>query len=556
MQFLKEQWRDYRSIIFVTYLYPTSYFGLLELPPGFALFVPTLHDELPAYLSAYKHSARRAGTLIWLTAAEQRVGQRLWGDLPGRIVSMEIDTALRDRAWVPAPYLLYCGRVDPNKGCRELFEYFITFKRARPSKLRLIIAGKDDMAVPAHDDIEFRGFISEEEKFRLMAGATLFVTPSPNESFSIVTLEAMAQRTPVLANGASEVLVDHIRNSGAGRVYNDYTSFATMLSEMLADQNKLREIGNKGREYVTAGYDRMRIQQALIESIEETPGPDKYVSKGAMTSSLEQETSGVTVSVDIGDRAQEVPLTLHHLRNGFGDLYVRPLTFDVQIAESVIVDNEYALPEAFDSEDVVIDIGAHIGSFSTAALMRGAGKVYCYEAHPMNHAIASKNLTRFAKKTVCCNMAVWRSDEAGQTLFNDVLDGLQQPNTGGISVLWNNEGVPVQTITLDDLLFDASNGFKKTVRLLKLDCEGSEYPILYTATKLRIVEEICGEYHQIEPEVVPDRARIGTMGDKYNPHGLKTFLEAQGFSVELESHSQTVGIFHARRKLDTRRKGS
>jgi glycosyltransferase involved in cell wall biosynthesis len=278
MQFLKEQWRDYRSIIFVTYLYPTSYFGLLELPPGFALFVPTLHDELPAYLSAYKHSARRAGGLIWLTAAEQRVGQRLWGDLPGRIVSMEIDTALRDRAWVPAPYLLYCGRVDPNKGCRELFEYFITFKRAHPSKLRLIIAGKDDMAIPAHEDIEFRGFISEEEKFRLMAGATLFVTPSPNESFSIVTLEAMAQRTPVLANGASEVLVDHIRDSGAGRVYVDYPSFGRALSELLFNERTLMEMGTVGREYVLSRYQPEGIRHSLVAAVESCNLPKSAIA--------------------------------------------------------------------------------------------------------------------------------------------------------------------------------------------------------------------------------------------------------------------------------------
>ncbi|HEV8429636.1 MAG TPA: glycosyltransferase [Pyrinomonadaceae bacterium] len=268
LRFINENWRDYTAVIFITYLYPTTYFGLQQLPAGRALFAPTLHDELPAYLPTYKHAAHRARELIWLTEAEQRVGQKLWGDLPGRVVSMAIETEIREPQWMPAPYLLYCGRVDPNKGCRELFDYFLTFKKTHPCKLRLVITGKDDMGVPHREDIEFRGFVSAEEKFRLMAGAMLFVTPSPNESFSIVTLEAMAQNTPVLANNASTVLADHIQTSGAGKVYGDYQSFAHALHELASDEAMLAKMGTRGRDYVLARYQTETIRQSLIAAVE------------------------------------------------------------------------------------------------------------------------------------------------------------------------------------------------------------------------------------------------------------------------------------------------
>src|SRR5215213_10203159 len=270
-QFIRENWRTYRAVIFITYLYPTTYFGLQQLPPGNALFAPTLHDELPAYLPAYKYAARRARELIWLTAAEQRVGQKLWGDLPGRIVSMAIDTNVREPQWAPVPYLLYSGRVDPNKGCVQLFDYFITFKKTHPSQLRLIITGKDDIPIPQHEDIDFRGFVSAEEKFRLMSGAMLFVSPSPNESFSIVTLEAMAQNTAVLANNASTVLADHIKDSGAGRVYSDYQTFAHALSELSANEDLLTNMGQRGRDYVLSRYQTEIVRQSLIASIESVP---------------------------------------------------------------------------------------------------------------------------------------------------------------------------------------------------------------------------------------------------------------------------------------------
>ncbi|HSE19975.1 MAG TPA: glycosyltransferase [Pyrinomonadaceae bacterium] len=268
LRYIREHWRAYRAIIFITYLYPTTYFGLQQLPAGSALFAPTLHDELPAYLPAYKYSARCARRLVWLTAAEQRVGRKLWGDLPGRVVAMAIEANMREPQWAPVPYLLYSGRVDPNKGCVQLFDYFLTFKKTHPSPLRLIITGKEDIPVPKHKDIEFRGFVSDEEKLRLMSGAMLFMSPSPNESFSIVTLEAMAQGTAVLANNASTVLADHIKDSGAGRVYSDYQSFTAALAELSTSEDLAANLGQRGRDYVLSRYQPDIVRKSLIAAIE------------------------------------------------------------------------------------------------------------------------------------------------------------------------------------------------------------------------------------------------------------------------------------------------
>jgi len=208
---------------------------------------------------------------VWLTAAEQRVGEKLWGDLPGRVVSMAIDTELREPQWMPTPYILYSGRVDPNKGCEQLFDYFIRFKRMKPSNLRLVITGKDDVPIPAHPDIDFRGFVTAEEKFRLMAGAQLFVNPSPNESFSIVTLEAMAQRAPTLVSSASSVLADHIHESGGGRVFSDFRSFANALDELCANDDTRPKLGQLGRDYVLSRYQPEIVRKSLITAIEDNP---------------------------------------------------------------------------------------------------------------------------------------------------------------------------------------------------------------------------------------------------------------------------------------------
>lgn len=269
VSFLRVRWSDYECIIFVTYLYPTTYFAIGQVPSSRALLVPTLHDEPPAYLTAYRYMASRVRSLIWLTNAEKTLGQNLWGDLPGRVVSMGVETLPYAPYIAEYPYLLYCGRIDPSKGCNELIDFFILFKQNYPSKLRLILTGKNEITIPSHPDIEFRGFVSKKEKFQLMAGASIFVMPSPFESFSIVTLEAMAQRIPVLVNGSCQVLVEHIVRSGEGKIYKDYESFSNAIQELIANQNKLVEMGNMAKKYVISNYSFDSVQKRLIEHIEE-----------------------------------------------------------------------------------------------------------------------------------------------------------------------------------------------------------------------------------------------------------------------------------------------
>ncbi|MCB1174144.1 MAG: hypothetical protein KDK39_11280, partial [Leptospiraceae bacterium] len=89
--FIKSHYQEYKKIIFVTYLYAPTWFGLMQLPPRTALLVPTLHDEPPAWMPIFRLAAQRAQTLLWNTQAEQSFGRLLWGAHPGQLVSMGID---------------------------------------------------------------------------------------------------------------------------------------------------------------------------------------------------------------------------------------------------------------------------------------------------------------------------------------------------------------------------------------------------------------------------------------------------------------------------------
>ncbi len=286
LEYLENRGDRYRAILFVTYLYSPTYFGTFLTPRERTFLIPTLHDEAPAYLPVFRRMARRAGFIFWLTPGEQATGEKLWGKLPGRLASFGIDTRLDDSSetlttdrgaiapflQADAPsFLYYCGRIDAGKGCADLIENFRRFRDEHLEAMKLVLTGSLSMELPRDPDIIYGGFVSDEEKFRLMHRCSVFVMPSPNESLSIVTLEAMARRKPVLVNGASIVLRGHVGENERGHVYASTDDFVAALKGLLKDQQSAKLMGEKAREYVLEHFDQEVVRERLIEEIEKAP---------------------------------------------------------------------------------------------------------------------------------------------------------------------------------------------------------------------------------------------------------------------------------------------
>src|SRR5208283_2488621 len=87
---------------------------------------------------------------------------------------------------------------------------------------------------------------------------------------------------------------------------------------------------------------------------------------------------------------------LFHYRGGCSDLI---------IFRSVHDNNEYKVTPEDIKDKTVIDIGAHIGSFTRLALRMGAKKVIAVEASPMNYEYLIRN-TKEYKNCITINAAV------------------------------------------------------------------------------------------------------------------------------------------------------
>jgi glycosyltransferase involved in cell wall biosynthesis len=280
---LTENAHRYAAVVFCTYLYPTTYFGIRKVPANKAILVPTLHDEIPAYLKVFAQRYAGYPHRIWLTDSEQRVAGRLWNVTGGEVLGMAVEhTESSGREQRPTPYFLYSGRIDENKGCGVLLNAFRRFRDKSGIDATLVMTGVDNMKLPKRADIEFLGFVDEQRKLALMAGAAAFVLPSEYESFSIVTLEAMAQRTPTLVNGKCEVLRDHIDRSGAGFHYQTEAELATLMERVLKlDAASRARMGEAGRNYVMDRYSEPRVRDRLIEVVERVADAAQQKSSSA-----------------------------------------------------------------------------------------------------------------------------------------------------------------------------------------------------------------------------------------------------------------------------------
>lgn len=192
-------------------------------------------------------------------------------------------------------------------------------------------------------------------------------------------------------------------------------------------------------------------------------------------------------------------------------------TRDRDVWQSIFVEDEYH-PPFFKESDAVVDIGAHIGSFSCLASMRGSRKIQAYEVDTNSALCALDNARKFEGIQVF-NAAVVRSDNPPVTV---------KYSQGSMQTGWgDHEAI---AIPFDKIISDLGR-----IRFLKIDCEGSEFPILYTAKLLDRIDEIAGEFH--EGPHFPEFDCTMT--------GLAKHLANYGFYVYHED--KVLGNFYAKR---------
>jgi glycosyltransferase involved in cell wall biosynthesis len=123
-------------------------------------------------------------------------------------------------------YLLFVGRLEKKKNILNIVKAFEIVKKTHP-ELKLVLAGRPGFGFneiqdylnlsPNKESVKIKGYIKEEEKWRLYRSAEALVFPTLYEGFGIPILEAQSAGCPVITSnqgankeiaGENAILVD------------------------------------------------------------------------------------------------------------------------------------------------------------------------------------------------------------------------------------------------------------------------------------------------------------------------------------------------------------
>lgn len=220
------------------------------------------------------------------------------------------------------------------------------------------------------------------------------------------------------------------------------------------------------------------------------------------------------------------------LRNNL-KIKLRTNSTDIQTFTNIWIWEEYKNKIfSIGENDIIIDVGAHIGLFSLyASQFCTRGKIYAFEPIRSNYDLLVFNIDlNQAKNVKTFQKAV--SDKSG------ILRLFLSPDAAAHSIFLKSSSYQdVECTSLEDIM--DSNEIE-ICNLLKLDCEGSEYSILDSLPNSYFdrIQKIVMEYHLVNqrPDLIEN---------------LMKKLSSLNYQLLLDKKYADSGILFAIKKIKT-----
>ena len=218
-------------------------------------FYPLLYDRFifVSDVTKEKVMAGRKGKLMIAPVISNGIGREL------------LETTPEDRE-----YILFFSRLDIyTKGLDLLIDAFEMISPAFPC-LRLILAGYEfdryaelmsGRPSRIRELIEYAGFVTGDEKVKLLSGAKMFVLPSRHESLPISILEAAACGKPVIVSDIPELAFVSREGFGFSFRSGSAKELSDKMRLLLEDKKKREDAGRRGREFAAQFlWDNIAVQ--------------------------------------------------------------------------------------------------------------------------------------------------------------------------------------------------------------------------------------------------------------------------------------------------------
>jgi glycosyltransferase involved in cell wall biosynthesis len=149
--------------------------------------------------------------------------------------------------------IVYLGRLEPYKRVDVMFRAAATLVGAFPD-LEIVVIGRGETReglervareLGLAERTRFAGFVSDDERDRLLADARVCVCPSVKEGWGLTVIEANALGVPVVATDAPG-LRDAVREGNTGFLVpeGDVAAFARRIGEILRDDTLAARLAN------------------------------------------------------------------------------------------------------------------------------------------------------------------------------------------------------------------------------------------------------------------------------------------------------------------------
>ena len=172
---------------------------------------------------------------------------------------------------VPLQFI-YIGRLVFYKNLEIVIKAIKLVKKTYPEIVLVIVGGgpnKENLErlvndLNLQDNVKFTGFISSNDKTKLLASSEALVFPSLCEGFGLVILEAFAQKKPVLVSDVRP-LSDIVTSSINGFVIppHDETQWANAIKEVIEEPEKAHIIGQNGRKTLDEKYSNISMYRKI-----------------------------------------------------------------------------------------------------------------------------------------------------------------------------------------------------------------------------------------------------------------------------------------------------
>jgi glycosyltransferase involved in cell wall biosynthesis len=182
--------------------------------------------------------------------------------------------------------IIFLGRIDPKKGLDLLAPAFAQAYQKFPDT-HLIIAGIDNTGfLPTAQSyfinagcshaVTFTGMLTGSIKYAALAAAKIYVAPSYSEGFSMSVLEGMAAGLPcVITTGCN---FPEAGEAEVARIVNiDVGSIAKAIIQLLEDDQKAKNMGDRARQFILDNYTWDKILLKMISVYENIIQGNKHL---------------------------------------------------------------------------------------------------------------------------------------------------------------------------------------------------------------------------------------------------------------------------------------